>query len=95
MATEQPETDDWDNVSFVISSKYRKIVIRRLGDQEATPSTIAEEDDISISNVSQALQELREKNLVELLVPEERKKGRLYGMTEKGAEISERVEQVA
>lgn len=84
--------DDWDEIGFVISSRYRIEVIERLADGPATPSGIADDRDLSISHVSRALQSLRRRNLVTLLVPEERKKGRVYGITDRGTEIWEQIE---
>jgi len=43
--------------------------------------------ELSVSHVSRALGSLREKDLVELLVPEERRKGRVYGITSAGEEV--------
>ncbi|MFC6976839.1 winged helix-turn-helix domain-containing protein [Halomicroarcula sp. GCM10025709] len=79
--------DQWDEVSFVISSRYRVETIRRLSEGPATPSLIADDMDLSIAHVSRALQELREAELVHLLVSEDRKKGRVYGVTDKGVEV--------
>jgi len=83
---------EWDQVSYVISSRYRIITLDRLAESPATPSRIAEETDLSVAHVSRALQELGEHDLVELLVSEDRKKGRVYGITEKGEEVWETIE---
>lgn len=80
-------TSDWDEVSFVISSRYRVETLEQLSGGPATPSQIASEAAVGIAHVSRALQELRERSLTELLVSEDRKKGRVYGITEKGEEI--------
>ena len=85
-------SNDWDEISFVIRSQYRVAVLERLMSGPATPSTIASEADISISHVSRALSKLRERSLVDLLVSEEQKKGRVYGITEAGEEVWERIE---
>lgn len=85
-------TDDWNDIGFVISSDYRVTVLRRLDEGPATPSQIAGEWDVAITHVSRALKELRERDLVELLVPENRRKGRVYGITEKGENIWEQIE---
>jgi DNA-binding transcriptional ArsR family regulator len=85
-------TNDWDTVGFVVSSRYRIVVLRRLAEGPASPSTIAADADVAISHVSRALSELREYSLVELLVPEPRKKGRIYGLAESGEEVWERIE---
>lgn len=77
-------TDDWDIVGYVISSRYRVAVLSRLSDSPATPSGIADDESLAVTHVSRALRGLRERGLVELLVPEERRKGRVYGITEEG-----------
>ncbi len=85
-------TQDWDEVSFVISSNYRVAVLQRLAEGPATPSQVAEDADISISHVSRALGRLQERELVELLVSEDRRKGRVYGITDDGTAIWETIE---
>ncbi len=40
-----------------------------------------------MSHISRALSELRDHELIELLVSEDRRKDRVYGSTEMGAEI--------
>jgi DNA-binding MarR family transcriptional regulator len=85
-------TNDWDLVSYVIRSQYRTAVLRRLVDGPATPSQIAGEADFAIAHVSRALGELREKELVELLVSEDQRKGRVYGITEEGERVWGRME---
>ena len=77
----------WDNVGFVVSSQYRVAVLRRLSDGAATPSQIAADTGYQISHVSRAITGLRERGLVELLVPESRRKGRIYGVTSLGTEV--------
>ena len=86
-------TDDWDLLGFVISSKYRKIVIDELNNRPATPSQISERGDASIASVSHALSQLRDKDCVELLVDEDRRKGRVYGLTETGENVWEEVQE--
>lgn len=86
-------TEVWEEIGFVISSQYRVAVLRRLSEGPATPSQIAETADLSISHISRALHGLRERDLVELLVPEERKKGRIYGVTDHGRKIWTRIEK--
>ena len=89
MSNELPE--QWDAIGFVISSQYRVAVLRRLAEGPATPSGIAETEDYQISHISNALTALRNRSLVELLVPEERKKGRIYGLTESGQRVWEQI----
>lgn len=82
----------WDEVSFVISSRYRVIVVRHLAEGPATPSQIASDADVGIAHVSRALKGLRDRSLVALLVSEDRRKGRVYGLTEEGRAVWEKIE---
>ena len=86
------ESDPWDDISYVISSRYRIATLRRLSDGPATPSLIADETELSIAHVSRALQELRDADLVTLLVSEQRRKGRVYGITDEGMEVWQTIE---
>lgn len=81
------DSDRWDEVSYVISSRYRVEILERLSQGPATPSLISDDVEASITHVSRALQELRELELVDLLVSEDRKKGRVYGTTEEGLAV--------
>jgi len=83
---------DWDDISFVISSRYRIVGMQRLSVGPATPSQIAQDEEVGLSHVSRALQELRDRGLVTLLVSDNRNKGRVYGLTEQGADVWERIE---
>lgn len=83
---------EWDDVSYVISSRYRGTTLRRLAESPATPSRIAADTDLSVAHISRALQELRDHDLVELLVSEDRKKGRVYGITDHGEKVWETIE---
>lgn len=85
-------TDEWDDVSYVISSQYRVDVLGRLQTGPASPSLIADDTGRSIAHVSRALQELQEEGLVKLLVSESRRKGRVYGMTELGETVMETIQ---
>jgi DNA-binding MarR family transcriptional regulator len=85
-------TDKWDDISFVISSSYRVAVLQQLASGPATPSQIAKNTGYTISHVSRALQGLRERELATLLVSEERKKGRVYGLTERGETVWQKIE---
>lgn len=83
---------DWDEISYVISSRYRVDVVRRLADSPATPSQIAKDIDSPIAHVSRALKGLRDREIVDLLVSEERQKGRVYGITDHGLELWQTIE---
>lgn len=83
---------EWDEVGYVISSTYRVKVLQRLADSPAPTSKIAEDTDCANSHVSRSLNDLRERGLVDLLVPESRKKGRIYGITDRGRKIWNTIE---
>jgi DNA-binding MarR family transcriptional regulator len=83
---------NWDEIGFVISSKYRIVALRRLAVGPATPSQIASDESVGIAHISRALQDLRDRELVDLLVSDDRKKGRVYGLTERGREIWETID---
>ncbi len=85
-------TSQWNDVSFVLASTYRVNVLDQLSDSSTTPSQLASEAQLPISHVSRALRELRDHALVKLLVPEDRKKDRIYGITDQGAEVWETIE---
>ena len=85
-------SDEWDDVSYVISSQYRVATLKRLQTGPATPSLITTDTDLSIAHVSRALQELQEEGLVTLLVSENRRKGRVYGTTEQGQSVIETIQ---
>lgn len=95
MAVEDSErtTEEWDKASFVLSSRYRMTAIRRLEEGPATPSVIAGDENVRITHISRSLQEMRERGLVDLLVSDDRKKGRVYGLTEAGRKTAEMVEE--
>lgn len=85
-------TPEWDTISYVISSQYRVIVLRRLSEGPATPSQIASDAEMATAHISRALGGLRDHDLVELLVSEDRRKGRVYGITEAGTDVWSRIE---
>lgn len=78
---------------YLSASIYRLAVIDRLATSPATPSTIADDYGIHIGNVSNALRELRERGYVELLVDEDRRKGRFHGTTNRGDVAARRLRE--
>lgn len=82
-------SDKWDNVGYVRSSQYREGVARHLYDEgPAMPSEIAAATGHDLPHVSRALAELRERDVVELLVSEQRHRGRVYGLTDEGTAVA-------
>lgn len=90
----QSDGENWDEVGYILSSGYRKLVLKQLAVGPATPSQIATSIDLSISHVSRALAQLRDHDLAELLVSEDRRKGRVYGITEHGADVWWSVQEI-
>ena len=85
-------TETWDSAGYIASSRYRLTVCEYLNEHgSGLPSRIAVETDLAQPHVSRALSELREQDIVELLVPESQQKGRLYGLTDLGELAYERV----
>ncbi|NPA75551.1 MAG: winged helix-turn-helix transcriptional regulator [Euryarchaeota archaeon] len=78
--------DDWNAVSYVISSELRLKILIHLSKDASTPSSLARALNEPISRISTALKELSELGAVVCLTPE-RKKGRLYRATDKGIKI--------
>lgn len=76
--------DEWDAVSLLVRSKHRAALLRALIAGPLTPSQVAARTGIDIAQVSRNLTTMREAGLVELLVPETSRKGRLYRATERG-----------
>ena len=77
-------------LGYVKVSPYRTNTLITIGNDLMMPSEIAKKLDINTSQVSSALSDLKEKNLV-VCVNEEVRKGRLYKCTDLGLEIIEKL----
>lgn len=87
--------DVWAVVARLTGSRQRQTVVEALSDDgPATPSTLADRTGLAISHVSRVLSDLREVDAVELLVPEDTHKGRIYGLTDAGAQGAEKASEV-
>ncbi|MDO5819466.1 MAG: winged helix-turn-helix domain-containing protein [Methanobrevibacter sp.] len=73
-------------IEFVKLSKNREKVLKTLEGETLKPSDISKKTNIHRNNVSRTLSQLREKDLIRLLNPEN-KRGRLYELTEYGEKI--------
>lgn len=82
-----PDGIDYDDVGFVASSHYRTEVLDELTNGPATPTAISDACGHRLTHSSRALCELRDRGLVELLVPDDTKKGRIYGVTDDGRAV--------
>ena len=72
------------DAGFVIRSPNRTQVLGRLIDGNAIPAQIRDETGQEYSRITEATNSLEERGLIELLVPDDTKRGRLYGVTERG-----------
>lgn len=88
------EKIDWDAISFVARSGPRTAVVSHLRGGPATPSEIDESTDHELNRISRALQQLREEGLCQLLVSEETKRGRYYGLTNTARDIAKTAEEL-
>ena len=85
---------NYSALAYVISSRYRQIALKQLGENPKTPKDIAEDGGFSqIGHASRAITELSEEGLVELLVREDIKKGCFYGLTDEGEEVLKSVRE--
>lgn len=77
----------WEEIGYIMASKYRKNVVEKLSKKNYMPSILAKEINIQLSHISRALKELKDKNIVECL-NKESKKGKIYSLTELGKKLS-------
>jgi DNA-binding MarR family transcriptional regulator len=57
------------------------------------PASVAKSNELHVSHVSRALRELEKKNLVECMTPDATK-NRIYQITEKGATILKKLDEM-
>ncbi|SFR41993.1 MarR family protein [Halogeometricum rufum] len=79
-----PSDQTWDHVGCLIASTHRVAVCRALADRPGTPGDLGDRTDTTTSSASRAVRQLADAGLAELLVDEERHRGRLYALTDSG-----------
>jgi len=84
---------DWDAVSFVLASKPRFQILLELREKKCTPSELTEKIGVSDARTSTVLKELEEQKLIKCLTPD-RRKSKIFTITEKGDEILEEVHEL-
>ena len=82
----------WNNYGYVLASRYRKIVLTALAQGPKTPTQIANESGCNVSHVSRSLHEIEKRGLVKCLSPD-RRKGKIYGITNKGSKIVDKLQK--
>jgi predicted transcriptional regulator len=82
--------DEWNDYGFVLASEYRKIIIQVLAKKPKTPKQIADETKYNLSHVSRSIRQLEDRGLIKCLTPN-RRKGKLYGLTDDGVKVFNRL----
>jgi len=80
--------EQYDKASHIISSKYRLHVYKELLEGPNTQKNISNSQ-IKQPHLSRGMRELEEQNIVEILVSEDVRKGKIFGLTEEGKKLEE------
>lgn len=91
MPDEVNEKEIWEMIGFVKISPTRYKTLKTLENEFLIPTEIAQNSGLRITQVSNALHDLKEKNLV-FCENESAKKGRIYKNTKLGLEVLYRIE---
>ena len=81
------------DASFVVRSPHRTTVLQRLWEGAAIPAQVRDDTGLEYSRISEAMNKLRERHLVDLIVDEDTKRGRLYNVTDQGEETLQFMEE--
>ena len=79
------KTINWDDISFIVRGKHRKIILKLLNNPK-TPTQIKNETKLHFNTVSRTLIELEKKGVVKCLTPHQ-KLARFYQITDKGKKL--------
>lgn len=82
----------WKDVSYVIASKTRKAIVIKLVTPR-TPTFLAKDLSVNLANVSRALAELEDKDVVVCLTPKQ-KVGKIYSLTKKGKDLLGKIQKM-
>lgn len=82
----------WDDMGFILASKYRSEVLKILLKHTSTPKGLAERTGIKLSHVSRTLRQLEHRGLIKCYTPD-RLKGKIFGLTEKGFIIAKEIQK--
>lgn len=83
----------WEDLGTIIASSRRRQILELLAIRAMTPKEISQQLNIHLSQVTRNLRFLEKRDLVLCLAPELRK-GRLYGITEKGKSVMDKLKEV-
>lgn len=81
---------DFEELGWVKASEYRQNVLKGVEEKPQTPKDLSQKTEYYLSHVSKTLNELAEHDMVECVTPD-RKKGKLYRITDQGKEIVEAI----
>jgi len=84
---------DYQKFGYAVLSDNRKAIVKTLGKGPHLPKEIAEKNNIHNSTVSRTLKDLSDEGIAKLLVDEESKKARLYGLTDKGKDVANMMQE--
>ncbi|WP_296881496.1 MarR family transcriptional regulator [uncultured Methanobrevibacter sp.] len=91
MSHEDNEKEIWSMIGFVKVSPTRYKTLKALEKEFLIPTEIAQNSGLRITQVSNALHDLKEKNLV-FCENEEAKRGRIYKNTEMGMKVLQKID---
>lgn len=86
------EKEIWENIGYIKISPTTYKILKTIEGEFVMPSEIAKSTGLRITQVSNALHDLKKKKLV-YCMNEEATKGRLYQNTELGLEVLKRIEE--
>ena len=92
MSKECTEQEKWELIGKIKVSPIKYKTLKTIKTEYLKPSEIAKYSGLRITQVSNALRDLKQRDLV-VCINEEAKKGRLYHNTELGLEILEMIEK--
>ncbi len=82
----------WEDVSFVVSSNYRKKVLQSL-ENPKMPSRISKELNINKAHISKTLTELTKRKMIKCLTPNSNK-GKIFVIEDYGKEILKEISKL-
>jgi len=83
--------DELGDIRYIINSKYREYVIQDLSEGISYPTKIKNKHNARLPNISRALAELQDRNIVEIVADEH--PGKLYALTDYGEALVERMDE--
>ena len=86
------EDINWDDISFILSGKHRKNILKLL-ENPKTPTQLKSEIGLHFNQISRTIHELESKDFVKCLNPKQ-KLTRFYKTTDKGKSLLINIEKV-